>query len=160
MEKYNYLIDNAFMGLVMDETPNKFLKMEEKLLIDETPEIRKLKSTYREMIEEIKPQLEKLATIEEVITYLRVAEVAKTDVRLSNVRGYLYARTPLFRSLWKNKDFRTSIGKVSEYGDDLSSLKENDKFMEQATEKLQVAFRNEMETILVRAMDFTEKFQE
>lgn len=98
-----------------------------------------------------------LSKLEETITQLRCKEVAKKDFKLSQVRGYIYARTPFFRSGKDIKDIRVVVGKTSEFGDDLDSLFTNKLFVIQAKERLQTAMTNEIKENMIYINELEEK---
>lgn len=157
MGKNNRLTDGAFGPLMGNEDPQKFLMADDELGIEVTPEIEHFKELYSKLLNKNKDDLENLAKLEETITQLRCKEVAKKDFKLSQVRGYIYARTPFFRNGNSIKDIRAIVGKTSEYGTDLDALFANKIFVRQAREKLQLAITNEMKDNMIFINSLEEK---
>ncbi len=157
MGKNNRLTDGAFAPLIGNEDPTKFLMADNDLGIKITPEIVQCKELYARILSKNKSDLQTLARLEETITQLRCKEVAKKDFKLSEVRGYIYARTPFFRRGTTIKDIRTVVGKTSEYGEDLDALFANKAFVIQAKEKLQLAITNEIKDNMIYINTLEEK---
>jgi len=157
MGKNNRLTDGAFAVLIGNDEATKFLLADDELGIKVTPEIAQCKELYTRILNKNMGDITLLAKLEETITQLRCKEVAKRDFKLSQVRGYIYARTPFFRSGKNIKDIRTVVGKTSEYGDDLDALFANKAFVLQAKERLQVAITNEMKDNMTYINELEEK---
>jgi hypothetical protein len=81
---------------------------------------------------------EKLASLEEIIIQMRIREDL-SDIKLTQVREYIYARTPFYRKDKKSKDVRVIVDKVEfhpESDGNLEILLGNKDFMEKAKNKL------------------------
>lgn len=118
MPKYNILSEQE-----------KFMNIDSDFNITETPEIAQYKQLYQNIIEKHREDFETLIKLEEIITQLRCKELAKNDVKLSDVNGYIYARAPFYVIDRKSKDIRAIVGKTEQYGNDLNKLLKDKKFM-------------------------------
>jgi hypothetical protein len=157
MGKNNRLTDGAFSVLIGNDEQVKFLLADDELGIKVTPEIAQYKELYTRILNKNIGDITLLAKLEETITQMRCKEVAKKDFKLSQVRGYIYARTPFFRNGKDIKDIRVVVGKTSDYGDDLTALFANKAFVIQAKEKLQVAMTNEIKQNMIYINELEEK---
>jgi hypothetical protein len=89
---------------------------------------------------------EQLATLEEIIMQMRIRENLE-DIKLSQVREYIYARTPFYRKDKKSKDVRVIVNKVEFYPEsdgNLEILFSDVVFMEKAKYKLVQAMDSEI----------------
>jgi hypothetical protein len=71
-----------------------------------------------------------------------------SDVKLSLVREYLYARYPFYRKGMLTKDIRVIVDKSEFWGDNLNVLLKNKEFMTKATDKLSKAMDEEINSNL------------
>ncbi len=103
---------------------------------------------YKKMVIKNKAAFEQLAALEEVIMQMRIREDL-SDIKLSLVREYIYARTPFYRKDKKAKDVRVIVDKVElqpEVQDSgVEKLLGNTEFMAKAKEKLGAAMDNEIQ---------------
>lgn len=100
------------------------------------PEYTKCAELYKELLEKTKPHIDFIAKLEEVMTQIRCQEFAFNEIKLSEVRGYIYARAPFYILGSNKKDIRVTVGKTDEYGSDLNVLLSNDHFVKEAKKKL------------------------
>jgi hypothetical protein len=110
-------------------------------------ELSKLTNDYKSLITNHKEVFEKLASLEEVIMQLRIRENLH-DIKLSQVREYVYARTPFYRKDKVTKDVRVIVDKMEFYpegGSDINILLGNEDFVERAKYRLAQAMDNEIE---------------
>jgi len=110
-------------------------------------ELSKLTNDYKSLITNHKEVFEKLASLEEVIMQLRIRENLD-DIKLSQVREYVYARTPFYRKDKVTKDVRVIVDKMEFYpegGSDINILLGNEDFVERAKYRLAQAMDNEIE---------------
>jgi hypothetical protein len=110
-------------------------------------ELSKLTNNYKSLITNHKEVFEKLASLEEVIMQLRIRENLH-DIKLSQVREYVYARTPFYRKDKVTKDVRVIVDKMEFYpegGSDINILLGNEDFVERAKYRLAQAMDNEIE---------------
>ena len=110
-------------------------------------ELNKLTNDYKSLIVENKEIFEQLASLEEVIMQLRIRENLD-DIKLSQVREYVYARTPFYRKDKVAKDVRVIVDKIEfhpEGEENLDNLFGKKSFMDKAKYKLAQAMDNEIE---------------
>lgn len=110
-------------------------------------ELEELTALYKKEVTKSKVMFEKLASLEEIIIQMRIREDL-SDIKLTQVREYIYARTPFYRKDKKAKDVRVIVDKV-EFQPQVTSgveiLLGNKEFMAKATEKLGQAMDNEIQ---------------
>jgi hypothetical protein len=109
-------------------------------------ELNKLTNDYKSLIVENKEIFEQLASLEEVIMQLRIRENLD-DIKLSQVREYVYARTPFYRKDKVAKDVRVIVDKIEfhpEGEENLDNLFSKKSFMDKAKYKLAQAMDNEI----------------
>ncbi len=100
-------------------------------------ELKELTGLYKNLITESKLTFEKLASLEEIIIQMRIREDL-SDIKLTQVREYIYARTPFYRKDKKSKDVRVIVDKIEfhpESDGNLEILFGNKDFMEKAKAK-------------------------
>jgi hypothetical protein len=110
-------------------------------------ELNKLTNDYKSLIANNKQVFEQLAALEEVIMQLRIRENLD-DIKLSQVREYVYARTPFYRKDKVAKDVRVIVDKIEfhpEGEENLDNLFSKKDFMDKAKYKLAQAMDNEIE---------------
>jgi hypothetical protein len=113
--------------------------------------LKSLRKEYDALTGQNKNLFEKLAKLEEVIMQIRAKESIMTgpsDVKLSLVREYLYARYPFYRKGMLTKDIRVIVDKSEFWGDNLNVLLKNKEFMSKATDKLSKAMDEEINSNL------------
>jgi len=74
-------------------------------------ELEELTALYKKEVTKSKVMFEKLASLEEIIIQMRIREDL-SDIKLTQVREYIYARTPFYRKDKKSKDVRVIVDKV------------------------------------------------
>jgi hypothetical protein len=91
---------------------------------------------------------EQLASLEEVIMQMRIREDL-SNIKLSLVRDYIYARTPFYRKDKKAKDVRVIVSKLDLQPEvtatGIEILLRNKEFMDKAQTKLYEAMTLEIE---------------
>lgn len=110
--------------------------------------VNQLLSRYKKLISNYENVFKELALIEESILQIKTRESVR-DIKLYMVRDYIYARTSFFRLGNDFKDIRIIVDKINNYGineDNLSSLLENERFMDRLTRKLNSVMDNEIKT--------------
>jgi hypothetical protein len=110
--------------------------------------VNQLLSRYKKLISNYENVFKELALIEESILQIKTRDSVR-DIKLYMVRDYIYARTNFFRLGNDFKDIRIIVDKINNYGiteDNLSSLLENEKFMDKLTRKLNSVMDNEIKT--------------
>lgn len=99
---------------------------------------------YHTIIRDNKTMFERLARLEEIIMQIRSMENI-TDIKLSLVREYIYARCSFFRTGKTSKDIRVIVDNVEFWDSEVSNLFGNERFMTKAKNKLIDAMTNEIE---------------
>ena len=148
MGRINKTIDGVFVDIVGNSSKlsgyDQFLNQGTN-----TPsrELSKLTSDYKSLITNHKEVFEQLASLEEVIMQLRIRE-SLDDIKLSQVREYIYARTPFYRKDKVSKDIRVIVDNMEfhpEGEENLDNLFSKEDFMDKARYKLAQAMDNEIE---------------
>lgn len=99
---------------------------------------------YKTAITENKMMFERLARLEEIIMQLRSMETI-SDIKLSLVREYIYARCSFYRKEKTAKDIRVIVDNVEFWNSDMEKLLGTKEFMEKAKTKLLKAMEKEVE---------------
>ena len=148
MGRVNKTIEGVFVDIVGNSSKlsgyDQFLNQETD---NPSRELSKLTNDYKSLITNHKEVFEKLASLEEVIMQLRIRENLH-DIKLSQVREYVYARTPFYRKDKVTKDVRVIVDKMEFYpegGSDINILLGNEDFVERAKYRLAQAMDNEIE---------------
>lgn len=141
MGRVNKLTEGVFAEIV--GTSTQISKYDEFIgNIDSKPakDLKALKTSYVNSINKHKGEFIKLAALEEIILQVRSRDSIMTgpnsEIKLSLVREYLYARYPFYRKGMTTKDIRVIVDKSEFWGTDLNVLAKNKDFMSKATEKL------------------------
>lgn len=148
MGRVNKSIEGVFTNIVGTSaeisTYNQFINNSKK---GTSKELTELTEMYKKMVNKHKATFEQLAALEEIIMQMRIREDL-SDIKLSLVREYIYARTPFYRKDKKAKDVRVIVDKVEfqpEVTSGVEKLLGNKEFMAKATEKLGQAMDNEIQ---------------
>ena len=107
-------------------------------------ELKVFTDEYKNMITESKTIFEQLARLEEIIMQLRSMEKI-SDIKLSLVREYIYARCSFYRMEKSSKDIRVIVDNVEFWNSDMEKLLGTKEFMERAKTKLLKAMEREVE---------------
>lgn len=102
---------------------------------------------YINSLNEIKPHLEILSMMEELIIQQGCLENLNiNEIKLILVQNkYIYAKAPFFsRNKKNNKDIRVIVGQVNTYGKDMKILLKNKDFMINAKDILKKKMLNEL----------------
>ena len=149
MGRVNKTIDGVFIDIVGTSTElssyDQFIKHGER--DDTSKELNGLVKVYKKIITDNKPTFELLSSLEEIIMQMRIRENLN-DIKLSQVREYVYARTPFYRKDRKSKDVRVIVGNLEffpQVTDNIDVLLKDVEFMEKAKTKLMKAMDNEIE---------------
>jgi hypothetical protein len=148
MGRINKTIEGVFIDIVGNSSKlsgyDQFLNQGND---NPSRELNKLTNDYKSLIVGHKEIFEQLASLEEVIMQLRIRENLD-DIKLSQVREYVYARTPFYRKDKVAKDVRVIVDKMEFHpeGDgNIDILLGKKDFMEKAKYKLAQAMDNEIE---------------
>lgn len=98
---------------------------------------------YRKSITKNKTEFEKLAKLEEIIMQIRSRDKL-TDIKLSLVREYIYARCSFYRTGKAAKDIRVIVDNVEFWENNMDTLLKNKTFMDKAKAKLIKAMNKEI----------------
>lgn len=148
MGRINKTLDGAFIDIVgnnrvvseYDQFLNKGLKKKD------SGDLKEFTGIYNDLIKKNKPLFEKLALLEEIIMQMRIKENL-TNIKLSQVREYIYARTPFYRKDKKGKDVRIIVDKIDFYPEATQGLEilfGNPEFMNKAKTKLAATMQEEI----------------
>ena len=148
MGRINKTIEGVFIDIVGNSSKlsgyDQFLNQGND---NPSRELNKLTNDYKSLIVGHKEIFEQLAALEEVIMQLRIRENLD-DIKLSQVREYVYARTPFYRKDKVAKDVRVIVDKMEFHpeGDgNIDILLGKKDFMDKAKYKLAQAMDNEIE---------------
>lgn len=140
MGRFNKSTEGVFTDIVGDSTQissyDAFVNYGTKL--SNSKDLKKFTKQYSDLIMENKNTFMKLSKLEEIIMQMRSMENI-SDIKLSLVREYIYARCPFYRKGKLSKDIRVIVDKSEFYEDSVDELPKNKAFMEKATEKLKKA---------------------
>jgi len=119
MPKKKYITDNAFFDVVQSKSFDDFINIKIK---SPSKELLTCEKKYANMVKKNKSNLESIALVEETIIQLRCRDEIDDKIKLSVVRGYVYARAPFIQKGKKSKDIRIIIGKTSVLGDNINDI--------------------------------------
>ncbi len=156
MSKSNRIPDDVFTNILMNQ--ESFLNAENVLGIEESMVITRCKDLYSRIVSKNREDIEILAKLEETINQLRCKQIAENNFKLSQVRGYIYARAPFYRMGKEINDIRVVVGKTSEYGENLDVLFDNEEFVIQAKKKLILAINEQLKDNIIFLTKLEEKY--
>jgi hypothetical protein len=151
MGRVNKLTDGVFVDIVGTAKEINLYTEFLNNIDSKSKNLKSLRKEYDALTGQNKNLFEKLAKLEEVIMQIRAKESIMTgpsDVKLSLVREYLYARYPFYRKGMLTKDIRVIVDKSEFWGDNLNVLLKNKEFMTKATDKLSKAMDEEINSNL------------
>jgi len=151
MGRVNKLTDGVFVDIVGTAKEINLYTEFLNNIDSKSKNLKSLRKEYDALTGQNKNLFEKLAKLEEVILQIRAKESIMTgpsDVKLSLVREYLYARYPFYRKGMLTKDIRVIVDKSEFWGDNLNVLLKNKEFMSKATDKLSKAMDEEINSNL------------
>jgi hypothetical protein len=151
MGRVNKLTDGVFVDIVGTAKEINLYTEFLNNIDSKSKNLKSLRKEYDALTGQNKNLFEKLAKLEEVILQIRAKESIMTgpsDVKLSLVREYLYARYPFYRKGMLTKDIRVIVDKSEFWGDNLNVLLKNKEFMTKATDKLSKAMDEEINSNL------------
>lgn len=97
--------------------------------------LKRYTKMYKDYIAAEKLRLEHMSVVEELIMQLRSKEQI-SDIKVSIVRDYIYARCAFYRNDTTSKDVRVIVDNKDTWNLSLKKLNENEEFMAKAKEKL------------------------
>jgi hypothetical protein len=113
-------------------------------------------SNYRVYIESNRLVIERIGLVEELIMQLRTYE-NMDDIKISNIRNYIYARAPFYRKDIKTKDVRVIVDSTDIWNVPLDELNSNEEFMNKAKEALREKMKAVIDKNLERLQELNEK---
>lgn len=148
MGRYNKTIDGVFVDIVgttdQISSIDKFINYGKEIK-NPSRELAKYTKQYQGIMKKMAPEIDKIAKLEEVIMQLRSKDQI-SDIKLSLVREYLYARCSFYRMGKLAKDIRVIVDKEEFWeGQTLEDLQENPEFMMKAVTKLNKAMEQEID---------------
>lgn len=148
MGRVNKTIEGVFIDIV--GSPSEVSSYDQFLNhgndVEYSKELKEMTELYKSTVTKNKVVFEQLAALEEIIMQMRIRENLE-DIKLSQVREYIYARTPFYRKDKKSKDVRVIVKKLEFYPEaegNLDILFGNPEFMEKAKTKLVQAMDSEI----------------
>ena len=142
MGRVNKSTEGVFVDIVGDESTisayDLFIKTEAQVSKDLKPFV----DQYKSIVTKNKPEYERLAALEEIIMQIR-AKQDLSDIKLSLVREYIYARCPFYRRNKTAKEIRVIVDNIEFWNNDIDKLYDNKDFMEKARTKIAKAMENE-----------------
>lgn len=111
-------------------------------------ELKGFLDEYKTTITDNKMVFEQLARLEEIIMQLRSMETI-SDIKLSLVREYIYARCSFYRKEKSAKDIRIIVDNVEFWDTDMEKLLGMKDFMDRAKSKLLKAMEREVEDNII-----------
>jgi hypothetical protein len=151
MGRVNKLTDGVFVDIVGTAKEINLYTEFLNNIDSKSKNLKSLRKEYDALTGQNKNLFEKLAKLEEVIMQIRAKELimsGPSEVKLSLVREYLYARYPFYRKGMLTKDIRVIVDKSEFWGDNLNVLLKNKEFMSKATDKLSKAMDEEINSNL------------
>lgn len=149
MGRFNKTIDGVFVDIVgTNDQINAFDKFINYGKDIKTPskDLVKFTKQYQTIMKKFGPELQKIAKMEEIIMQLRAKDKV-TDIKLSLVREYIYARCAFYRMGKTAKDIRVIVDKAEFWeGQSTEDLLNNTEFMMKAVTKLTKAMEQEIES--------------
>lgn len=151
MGRVNKTIEGVFTDLVGAPHEISSYDMFLKNTENEThsPVLQSFINSYKTIVEKNKAQFEKLAKLEEIIMQMRIMENLN-HIKVTIVRGYIYARCPFYRQDKSAKEIRVIVDVADLWKGDLSKLTESKEFMNKAKAKLAAAMQREIDQNLTK----------
>jgi len=102
---------------------------------------------YKLFIDSNRLEIERIGIIEELIMQMRVYEIMD-NIKISNIRNYIYARCPFYRKDIKTKDVRVIVDSTDIWNLSMDELSTNEEFMNKAKKEL----REKMNVVILNNM--------
>jgi hypothetical protein len=145
MGRINKTTEGVFVDIVGTETSHSaydvFIKNGSE---KPSKELKGFVDEYKKTITENKTMFERLSRLEEIIMQLRAMETI-SDIKLSLVREYIYARCSFYRKEKTAKDIRVIVDNVEFWNSDMDKLLGTPEFMDKAKTKLIKAMDKEVQ---------------
>lgn len=146
MGKIENLTEGVFTTIV--ETPNRKSLYEQFIISIGTvkdPLLNELLNQYKEIIYEHEEVFNQLSSIEELILQIK-NRGNLDDIKLYQIRDYVYARTTFFKNDGKKNDVRVIVDKLSLYPNkSIEELYQDPIFMNKVFRKIMNIMDNEIE---------------
>ena len=134
----------VFNQIIKSSTHGTFDDFANELVAIPSNELTSFIEEYKNRIKKSRSELITLAKLENIIIQLRSKNLQPSDIKLSFVRDYIYARTFFYREGKKSHDIRVLVGLKTIYGDNIHTLANDKDFMAIAIEKLTPAINAEI----------------
>lgn len=155
MGRNNLVLKTVFSHLY--KTDNKsyedFLSVDSQLNLSDDGEVNELKQIYRKLAIESEEAIKIVSKIEELIIQLRCRQLIRQNIRLSQVREYIYARSIFYRAEKDIKDIRVVVSKISDVPIFINDLENDEFFINLAVQKLEAAMDIEIEKLRVELLE-------
>jgi hypothetical protein len=149
----------VFNRIVNTPTHGKYDNFINELVTNPTIELTKFVDDYKNRLNIIRDDLSILSKLETIIIQLRSKNLQPSDIKLSFVRDYIYARTFFYREDKKSHDIRVLVGLKEIYGDNIDVLSNDNNFMQLAIEKLTPAITSEIEKSITDFNNYIKKLE-
>jgi hypothetical protein len=145
MGRVNKSTEGVFTNIVGNRVErssyNQFISFGDE--VNNNEELNEFLRLYNDTVSKHKMDFQMLADLEVIIMQLR-SKNDISDIKLSLVREYIYARCSFYRNDKTSKDIRVIVDNVEFWRSDLTNLIGNKDFMEKANFKLVKAMDKEI----------------
>ena len=145
MGRVNKSTEGVFTNIVGNRVErssyNQFISFGDE--VNNNEELNEFLRLYNDTVSKHKMDFQMLADLEVIIMQLR-SKNDISDIKLSLVREYIYARCSFYRNDKTSKDIRVIVDNVEFWRSDLTNLIGNQEFMDKAKSKLVKAMDNEI----------------
>ena len=145
MGRVNKSTEGVFTNIVGNRVErssyNQFISFGDE--VNNNEELNEFLRLYNDTVSKHKMDFQMLADLEVIIMQLRCKNDI-SDIKLSLVREYIYARCSFYRNDKTSKDIRVIIDNVEFWRSDLTNLIGNQEFMDKAKSKLVKAMDKEI----------------
>lgn len=145
MGRVNKSTEGVFTNIVGNRVErssyNQFISFGDE--VNNNEELNEFLRLYNDTVSKHKMDFQMLADLEVIIMQLR-SKNDISDIKLSLVREYIYARCSFYRNDKTSKDIRVIIDNVEFWRSDLTNLIGNQEFMDKAKSKLVKAMDKEI----------------
>lgn len=145
MGRVNKSTEGVFTNIVGNRVErssyNQFISFGDE--VNNNEELNEFLRLYNDTVSKHKMDFQMLADLEVIIMQLR-SKNDISDIKLSLVREYIYARCSFYRNDKTSKDIRVIVDNVEFWRSDLTNLIGNQEFMDKAKSKLVKAMDKEI----------------
>lgn len=160
MARVNKATEGCFSKIFGDEDSTPLF---EKFINKAQPEnpsnnLKKYLKTYKDYINKERLKMEQMSIVEELIMQLRSKENI-SDIKISVVRNYIYARCTFYRRDTTSKDVRVIVDNREFWKQSLKKLTENEEFMKKAKDKLVRQMNQKIEETINKLDEITARLE-